>query len=270
MNEFRKEMLSDKHIKLIHDFTNSNDCFPTNDINGGVCYFLRCNNELFEKCIFINTTNGITTFSKRDLTEFPILIRFHEALGIVKKVVSKSKKFLSDGFVSPQTPYGFLSTFKGNEKREKEDDVEYMSSKGWSYVSRNLIQKGIDSVDKFKVYISKLTCEHAGQPDKNGQYRVISNNGILSNGQICSQSYLIICPADTLEEAENVLKYLRTKFARFLIQVTLAGMNMSIDNFCYVPYLNFKEIYTDESLYKEFNLTNDEINFIEKTIREMN
>jgi site-specific DNA-methyltransferase (adenine-specific) len=101
-------------------------------------------------------------------------------------------------------------------------------------------------------------------------FRVISRMELLNAGQICSQSYLTICPQDTEQQAKNVYDYLRTKFVRFLIQLTLTGMNMSIDNFRFVPWLDFNEHWDDKKLYERYNLNKEEISVIESVIREMN
>ena len=175
----------------------------------------------------------------------------------------------AEGGCSPQTPYGFLSTFQGTEKKTKNDDAEILTSKGWRFVERRLITKSYDTVDKYKTMISKLTCEHAGTPDKNGMYRVLSRMELLKPGQICSQSYLTICPQSTEQEALNVFNYLRTKLVRFLIQLTLTGMNMSIDNFKFVPWLDFTESWDDAKLYERYGLSDEEIAVVESVIREM-
>ena len=92
---------------------------------------------------------------------------------------------------------------------------------------------------------------------------------ILKPNQICTQSYLVVCPSNTKTESENTFEYLRTKFVRFLILQTLVGMNISISNFQFVPWVDFSHPWTDEMLYKKYNLTEDEIAFIESMIRPM-
>ena len=40
LDDFRREMLNDNHIRVLVDYENASDCFPGVDIAGGVCYFL--------------------------------------------------------------------------------------------------------------------------------------------------------------------------------------------------------------------------------------
>lgn len=175
----------------------------------------------------------------------------------------------AEGGCSPQTPYGLLSTFVGNTERTNDNDCEVLSSKGWMYIEPDEIPKGRDSIAKYKTLISKLSCEHAGNPDRNGMYRVLSRMEILTPNQICTQSYLVLCPTNSEIEATNLYGYLRTKFVRFLILQTLVGMNISISNFRFVPWLDYTEEWTDEKLYTRYGLTDEEVKFIESIIRPM-
>ncbi|MBQ2001887.1 MAG: Eco57I restriction-modification methylase domain-containing protein, partial [Bacteroidaceae bacterium] len=269
LDKFRHNMLSDKRIRKIVDYTDSKECFPGVDLNGGACYFL-WDSSYNGDCDFTNITNRVSSSAIRNLNEFDVFLRRNEAVSIVHKVLSFNETMLSkEGGCSPQTPYGLLSTFIGNTKRMHNDELEVLSSKGWMYIERNAITKGVDSIGKYKTLISKLTCEHAGNPDKNGMYRVLSRMETLKPNQICTQSYLILCPTNTEIESQNLHTYLRTKFVRFLILQTLVGMNISMSNFKFVPWLNYKETWTDEKLYAKYGLTDEEIAFIESMIRPM-
>lgn len=269
LNGFREKILHDKRIREITDYVDSKECFPNVDINGGVCYFL-WDRDYNGNCLYTSISKKTKCSKYRNLDQFDIFIRNNNSLSIIEKVLKSSFKTLNEsGGCSPQTPYGFLSTFVGNSKRKNESDCEILTSKGWAFVEKDKIEKGLDSVYLYKAMISKLTCEHAGTPDKEGKYRVLSRTEILKPSQICSQSYLVICPQKNEELAKNVMSYLKTKFVRFLMQMTLTGMNISTDNFRFVPWLDFSQPYDDDQLYKMFNLTQEEINEIEFTIREM-
>lgn len=269
LDDFRQTMLADKRIKKIYDYIDSTDCFTGIDVNGGVCYFL-WDRDYSGDCMFTNITRDTVTTMTRRLDEYKIFIRRNEAISIVRKVTSMCTRMLSGkGGCSPQTPYGFLSTFKGEEIRKKDSDCEILSSKGWKYVDRAEVKKYAETIDCYKVLLSKLSCEHAGNPDRDGRYRVISRMELLKPGQICTQSYLVVSPTKNKQESENLFAYLRTKFARFLILQTLVGMNISISNFDFVPWLDFSKPWVDEDLYKKYNFTESEIAFIESMIKPM-
>jgi len=54
-----------------------------------------------------------------------------------------------------------------------------------------------------------------------------------------------------------------------MMKQTLSSMNISKQNFMFVPFLDFSHPWTDEMLYQKYNLTEDEIAFIESMIRPM-
>ena len=67
-------------------------------------------------------------------------------------------------------------------------------------------------IDQWKIIISRLTAEHAGQPAKDGKYRVLSTMELLKPGEICSETYLVAGAFDSKEEATNYMDYLKTQF----------------------------------------------------------
>ena len=69
--------------------------------------------------------------------------------------------------------------------------------------------------------------------------------------------------------AENFLMYLRTKFFRFLLLQALTSQDISRDKFVFVPNQTYNKPWTDEELYAKYNLTDEEITFIENMIRPM-
>lgn len=266
LDDFRTSMLSDKRIRKIVDYVDSKDCFAGVDISGGVNYFLWDRDHKGD-CEFVSIHDGKTTSCIRDLSEFSIFPRYNESLSIIHKIIESGITNLSET-VSTQTPFGFITTYKG------QDDpfpgcLSLLSSKGITYVSRESVSRNLQIVDKYKVIFSKATCEHAGTPDKNGQYRVISSNRIISPGEVCTQSYLVGNSFDNLVEAEHFLGYLRTKFFRFLLLQGLTSQDISRDKFIFVPNIDCSRAWTDEDLYDFFSLTQDEIDFVEAIIRPM-
>jgi site-specific DNA-methyltransferase (adenine-specific) len=117
--------------------------------------------------------------------------------------------------------------------------------------------------------VGKIISEHAGEPDKNGYMKILSTIKLLKPNEVCTDSYLCIGNFKDAIEAENVLSYLKSKFARFLIMQAISSINLSKEKFYFVPLLDFSKTWDDSELYKRFRLSVPEIEFIESTIKEM-
>jgi site-specific DNA-methyltransferase (adenine-specific) len=202
------------------------------------------------------------------LNEFPVLVRYNEAVEILHKT-RKPKEHLLQEIVSSLTPYGLPTNYRGHEK-ETTDDLTLYSSEGISYMDKKDVTKGFDSIEKYKVMISKMGAEHAGEPSKDGMFRVLTSTmRVLMPNEVCTHSYFVIGPFNRLSEGENLLSYLRTKFVRFLIMQCMSAVNLSKAVFAFVPLQDFSHPWTDEMLYKKYGLTEEEIAFIESMIRPM-
>lgn len=266
LEEFRKTMLKDSRIRYIKDFIDAKDIFPTADISGGINYFLWDTNYT-GLCDFHSIFNTQETNLLRKLDEYEIFTRQNAALSLISQIKQLKEPSLSPQ-ISPQTPFGFVTTYRGREKRE-EGDVALYTSGGITFVKRNEVKKNKNWIDFYKVIFSKATCEHAGTPDRNGMYRVFSTMKILKPNEICTQSYLVGGVFENFEEATNYMAYLKTKFVRGLILPTLTSQDISADKFMFVPLQDFTKPWTDEELYAKYHLSDEEIQFIESMIKPM-
>ena len=87
--------------------------------------------------------------------------------------------------------------------------------------------------------------------------------------EVVTETYIVVDYYTSQSEAENCGLYLTTKFARFLVYLTLSSMHIVRENFQFVPIQDFSELWTDEKLFSKYNLTEDEITYIESIIRPM-
>ena len=110
---------------------------------------------------------------------------------------------------------------------------------------------------------------HAGQPDKNGQYRVLSILEILEPREVCTETYVIINGYDDEVQAKNLYLYLKTKFARFLILQACSSIMVTKASYIFAPMQDFSRAWTDKDLYEKYKLTADEISTIESMIKPM-
>lgn len=267
MNEFRELMLNDAHVRKLVDYESSKDCFDTVNIAGGICYFL-WDRDHAGQCEITNWSNDNPVVMERRLNEFPILIRSNLAVSIVHKVLNVSPDVHSN-HAYPRNPFGFATNYRGRSE-QKPGDIELLTSVGFCYVSRKEVTKNTDIIDSYKVLIGRLVPSN-GELDVNPKdgYKVITDTRIIGPGQINTETYLDIGVFDTEREALNFDKYLKSKLPRFLLRQAISSLNVTRECFRFVPYLDFKEEWTDQKLYKTYGLTDEEISFVEYTIRPM-
>ena len=266
LDDFRENTRIDKRMEYIYDYVNAKDLFPTASIGGGICYFLWRKNYN-GKCTFTNIMAGHSSTKKRNLDQYDVIVRYNEAVNIIDTAVTDGTKTVADIMLS-RNPFGPSSNVRG-ELLPSEGLIRLMTSQGIYYVNPDIVKDNKEYVDAWKVTISKVTCEHAGEPDKNGQLKVLSSLKTLEPGTICTDSYLIIGKFETEKEADNLRSYLATKFARFMLLTAVSSINLSKDKFRFVPLQDFSRPWTDADLYAKYNLTEDEIAYIEQLIKPM-
>lgn len=251
LDDFRENTRIDKRMEYIYDYVNAKDLFPTASIGGGICYFLWRKNYN-GKCTFTNIMAGHSSTKKRNLDQYDVIVRYNEAVNIIDTAVTDGTKTVADIMLS-RNPFGPSSNVRG-ELLPSEGLIRLMTSQGIYYVNPDIVKDNKEYVDAWKVTISKVTCEHAGEPDKNGQLKVLSSLKTLEPGTICTDSYLIIGKFETEKEADNLRSYLATKFARFMLLTAVSSINLSKDKFRFVPLQDFSRPWTDADLYAKYNL----------------
>lgn len=272
LDEFRDRMLRDNKIRYIHDFPEASDCFNGVQIKGGVCYFLwdRDNEGLCE----VVTHKG-DTISKpvvRPLLEknCETFIRYNESISILHKVMNA--EFVSmEKMVSARMPFGIPNTFKGNKNKYNEDDLKiYVSGNDreirgtTAYIPRESITKGKEMISWHKVYIAK-----AGSGSDTFPHSILPKPFYGEPNTVCNESYLVIGEFQTKEICYNAMSYIATKFFRFLVLLKKNSQNAAKGVYQLVPLQDFSKPWTDAELYAKYNLTQEEIDFIESMIKPM-
>lgn len=265
LDSFRENMMNDCHTRYLVDFLNAKDCFPQNSIGGGVSYFL-WDRDNPGPCEFTNIANGKRTTMIRNLNDYPVLVRYNEGISILTKIRNPNFKPLSD-IVSPLMPFGLGTEYRGHDKK-RDGDYTLHTSKGVSYVAPEEIQKGDEYIDYYKILISKTSSEHAGEPSKQGNFKVLTSSmKVIGPGEICTHSYFVIGQFTEKKEADNLYTYLCSKFVRFLLLLSLSSINLSKLVFTFVPIQDFSKPWSDDELYIKYGFDFDEIEFIESMIR---
>ena len=176
--------------------------------------------------------------------------------------------------VSAIDTFGIPSKEKGH-KDYRIGDVKLLHTVGYndqgnSYIEKNKVKKNQDLIDKYKVKISIMVPQggEVGIKPENG-YRSISTPQIVPPGMVDTFSYLNIGFFDTEEEAKNLISFISTKFARYLLRTTYSSVHVSKDNFCFVPKMDMQKKWSDKVLFDYFGLNDEERKLIDKTMRPM-
>ena len=280
--DWNEKMLNDEHYKVVQYWANSGDVFPTVDIKGGVAVTYWDKNKTFEK---------IGTFVAHE----PLRTALEKVLAI------KGFKSLTDS-IYPQNKYEFSTLYK--------DYPHYKNIIGSDGADKRLRPNAFDKLDVFTEnqskgeipihgliknkrvirFINSIYIEASENLDK---YKVLvpKANGSGAIGEVLSTpmvgepmvgytgSFIGIGAFETQVEAENCMKYIKTKFARAMLGTLKVTQDNPRETWLNVPLQDFtansdidwsKSIpEIDKQLYKKYGLSADEISFIESKVREM-
>lgn len=143
LDDFRKDMLSDNRLKVIVDYPDATECFTNGiDLSGGVCYFL-WDKDYHGNCRVSSIQNGkekSTMFRPLLENNCDTFIRFNEAVPILHKIQSFKEKSFSQ-YVSPQTPFGIISSFSKYQDVPFQGSVELLCVKGKKYIDKAYVTK---------------------------------------------------------------------------------------------------------------------------------
>ena len=293
LNEFRNYMLNLRGLKQITNFISSQDVFPQVNLRGGVNYYL------FDK-MYDNEESGIRIkISKngevisdqvrpKKIKNIDIFISDNIAYNLLKRMLENGEITVNNNspdmlstFVSVRNPFGFSTKFaSSNEFITNKNDLIYpikiYASKGKvGYVEYDSIQKNKEWVNKWKVITPFANNIGTNLADDN------LNSIISEPNSIVTETYLVI-GGDlglNIESCENIRKYLKTKFVRFLIGIAKANQNGTRVTYRFVPLQNFtndsdidwtKSINEiDEQLFNKYNLAEEERTHIKSSIKDM-
>ena len=278
LDDFRKEMINDLHIKTLYDFEDAKECFAGLHIDGGVSYFLWDKSHNGMVNYYYKSLDGSSNFSQRYLKNkiTETVIRDFKQISIIEKALSKGEKCFSQ-IVSSRNPYGFYADLFNDQDKYPEANLQLSPFKNYikiygvkgkkggakrivGYVNPQAVLKENNSLKKYKLFFSKAYMTTSTIPPE----IIIGEPNTIS-----TETFLQIGPFDDRVIAEKCLKYIKTKFFRALLFYNRHSLNISKESFSMIPLQNFNEPWTDEKLYKKYGLAQEEIDFIESMIRPM-
>jgi site-specific DNA-methyltransferase (adenine-specific) len=269
LDEFRKEMLSDKRMCALVDFPDAAEAFPGIQIKGGVSYFL-WDNSWNDGCKVTTIYGGKPTSPpmKRHLDAYDILVRRNEAVAILEKILKRNAK---DGFgnlsakVSPIQPFSIRTNFRGaTSPKGMKKPVRLIGKGDATYIERADVPRNDGWIDEWKVLLGAAYGAGDSFPHQIYNYPIIAGPGTA-----CTETYLVIDRFKAKVRAERFSGYLRTRLVRFLVSLRKYTQHLYNERFQFVPDLPMNHKWTDETLYKKYAISKSEIAFIESMVRPM-
>lgn len=265
------------------------------------------------KKVFANVElpGGVAISYRDSMTEFGAIkqfIQYDELKSIVNKVEIKSSDRLNS-IMSLQNKFNLPELYKdypeykskigsdGKDKRfrqivmerfpcifTKEKDGDCVRVLGliarqreYRYINRKYVEKEA-WIDDYKVFVP-FSNGASGTLGKEPA-RLISKPVLGYPGDGITQTFICVGAFKTKCEAENLMKYILSKFTRALLGVLKVTQGNKPETWSYVPLQDFSsnsdidwsqsipEI--DQQLYRKYGLSEEEINFIETHVKEMN
>lgn len=282
---WNKKMLNDKHFKVLMYEQNSQKIFANTDIKGGVAITVRNENK--------------------DYGQIETFIHFVELKTIREKVKTDKNNNFSN-LIFSNTSYKYTPLFfnenDGFDKRVSGGSKRYLSSSVFEKFPEVFFENkpegeyatiiGLKNLKRKRYFFKKA---YLNPPTNFEKYKVIvpASNGSGAIGEVFStpligeplightETFISIGSFDTIEEADNCLKYIKSKFARTLLGIKkITQGNKKAETWSEIPLQDFtsnsdidwsKSIHEiDLQLYKKYGLDEKEIEFIETHVKEMN
>lgn len=288
---WNRKMLDDPHLKVLDYKQKSDEVFPNTDIKGGVAVTLRD--------------------ADADFGAISIFTAYNELNSIVKKTLANSTSFLND-IVYPALSYKATAAMT-EEHREllprmkSKADPDPQSLRLRTNAFENLHELFYESKpDDGSSYIEMLglvagkrvyrwvDSRYIDSPDNLNFYKVMlpKSNGSGALGEVFStpligqplightQTFISVGRFEDRQQAENCLKYIKSKYSRTLLGVLKITQDNPPEKWKYVPLQNFTPesdidwsqsvADIDRQLYAKYGLDDEEIEFIESHVKEMN
>lgn len=282
----------DNSFPKLRNFARENNHFSIIVTHNGKKLFPNTELSMVDYFLWSKDYKGDVNFSEHISDKPNSLVRplFEDGLDIIvpqNNIISIIQKIKDDNFTSLNSittgrdAFGIVG--KDFEKRSKSepfnDSVAVQCAyEQIRYISRSDVKKGIDILDCYKVFTSKGN-GGAGLLTDGKPVAIIGKAFIANPGMACTDSLIPFGKFGTRTEAESLQKYMSSKFLRFCVGILKVSQNLYQNVYAFVPLQDFtsesdidwsksvEEI--DAQLYAKYNLSKDEISFIESMIKPM-
>ena len=282
--EWNEKMLSDEHLKVSYYSNNCKDVLPDVGFKGGVAVTLRSTNKVYGEIGFYSEQQEVNSIFRKVWST-------DKKCSSLADIVHLQNKFNLSELYKDYPEYRDIIGSGGKEKRLTTNiftQLDIFSQETMS--SNDVCVLGLIDNKRITRYISAKYLENHANTFS---YKVVlpKSNGTGAFGEALStpivsapqmgytQSFIGFGSFTNQKEAEAALKYLKTKFARTLLGVLKVTQDNNKEVWKYVPLQDFTSnsdinwdvsvAEIDKQLFVKYNLTTEEIAFVESEVVPM-
>lgn len=284
--QWNKKMLMDNHFKVLEYEEDCSKVFSNTEIKGGIAISYRASQqdfgsiEIFTPYVELNTIlqkikrfSDENSFSKIVVsrTAYRLTDKLHRDFPNAVNQLSEGHMYDMSTNIFDRIPQVFFDEKPDNRAKYVRILGRENNDRVYKWIKREYVNKVIN-LDKYKIFM----------PSANGNGRlgeVLSSPVLAGKGIGATETFLSIGSFDEKLEAENCLKYIKTKFARLLLGILKITQHITPEKWKFVPMQDFSNdsdidwskavSEIDQQLYKKYGLTDKEIAFIEGNVKEM-
>ena len=284
--QWNQKMLNDPHFKVLNYEEDCRKVFTNTDIKGGIAITYRDNSkaygaiEIFTPNELLNSIlnktrkhNDFHPFASTVVTRtaYRLTDKMHEDYPNAINQLSKGHAYDMSSNIIERLPQIFYDSMPNDTYKYIRILGRENNERVYKYVRADYVRETIN-LYKYKVLIPGASGV--------GQFgEAIASPLIAEPGIGTTETFISIGAFNDVKEAENARKYVCTKYARAMLAVLKKTQAITPEKWRYVPAQDFtvnsdinwdkpvKEI--DVQLYKKYQLTEEEISFIEANVKEM-
>lgn len=278
-------MLEDEHLKVVYYSQNSAEIFPNTDIKGGVAVTYRDSKKNFGaigQFISIPELNNILhkVLASENFISLSILHYGNSTYKLTPKVYQEHPDFIERVSQAERLSVGsnifsrLPEIFYDNQQNDTDIQIygREDNKRVYKWTKKEYIAEH-PNLDKYKIFI----------PGANGSGAIgeVLSTPLIGEPLIGhTQTFISFGAFDHRGEAENLLKYIKTKFARTMLgtmkitqnnKTKEVWKNIPLQDFTFNSDIDWSQPIAelDAQLYRKNRLSDDEIAFIESKVKEM-
>ena len=285
---WNEKMLQDNHLSVLWYKQRSSEIFPNTDIKGGVAV------TFWDSTTTTPPIGIFTPFQELN----SILHKVNRiSSGSLSSIIYNQNKFNLEKLYTDRPNYSDIIGSNGKDKRLRNNIFEKLDIfTDTPATSEDIEIKGLAHNKRVSKFINKKYIDMEHENINKWKVLIPRANGSGALGEVLStpligqpligqplightQSFISVGSFETQTQAEAAMKYIKSKFARALLGVLKITQDNPPEKWKFVPIQNFSDKSDidwsrsipeiDQQLYRKYNLSPEEISFVETHVKEM-